>query len=152
MVDRLRIASSAKANEVLELSFPSIEKLERSQELALVEDLVTMAQKTEPAAKKAVLGLNATLDAVNQGRVHRLLYPFGVRLGGYRCPGCDVLLDQAPSNANCPYCSKLLETVEDMLWLTSERVLEMGGRSDEIRGADARKQLEAAGKIGAFLR
>lgn len=152
VVDRLRVASSAKPNEVLELSFPSIEKLERNQELALVEDLVTMARKTEPAVKKAVLGLNATVDAINQGRVYRLLYPSGVKLGGCRCPGCEVLLDQAPADCNCPYCSKALEVVEDMLWLASERVLEMGGRSDEIRGTEARKQLDEAGKIGAFLR
>ena len=152
VVDRLKISATAKANEVFELSFPSIEKLEREQELELVQDLVTMAEKTEPAAKKAVLGLNATLDAVNQGRVHRLLYLSGARLGGYRCPACEVLLDQAPSDGNCPYCSNLLDYVEDMLWLASERVLEMGGKSDEIRGAEAGRHFETAGKIGAFLR
>jgi len=152
LVNRVRISASAKANEVFELSFPFIEKLEREQELALVEDLVTVAQKTEPGPKKAVLGLNATLDAVNQGRVHRMLYSSGVKLGGYRCPSCDVLLDQAPPERKCPYCSKLLEGIEDMPWLASERVLTMGGRSEEIRGAEAHKQLNAAGKIGAFLR
>jgi peptide chain release factor subunit 1 len=152
VVDRVRISASAKASEVLDLSFPFIEKLERDQEMSLVKSLVTNAQKSDPAVKKGVLGLNATLDAVNQGRVHRLLYPSGVKLGGYRCPGCDVLLDQAPGDRNCPYCSKLLEAVDDMLWLASERVLEMGGRSEEVRGAEARRQLEAAGKIGAFLR
>jgi peptide chain release factor subunit 1 len=152
VVDRVRISASAKAGEVLDLAFPIIEKLERQQEIGLVQDLVTIARKTEPAVKKAVLGLNATLDAVNQGRVYRLLYSSGVKLAGYRCPGCEVLLDQAPADRNCPYCSKLLERVEDMLWLASERVLEMGGRSEEIRGAEARIDLDAAGKIGAFLR
>ncbi len=152
MVDRVRISATAKANEVLDLCFPFIEKLERDQEMNLVQNLVTSARKTDPVVKKAVLGLNATLDAVNQGRVHRLLYPSGVKLGGYRCPGCDALLDQAPGDRNCPYCSKLLETVEDMLWLASERVLEMGGKSEEVRGAEARRQLDEAGKIGAFLR
>jgi peptide subunit release factor 1 (eRF1) len=152
VVDRVRISSSARASEVLDLSFPVIEKLEREREMVMVEDLVTIAQKTEPGVKKAVLGHNATLDAVNQGRVHRLLYSSGVKLGGYRCRSCEVLLDQAPADSMCPYCSKPLELVEDMLWLASERVLEMGGRSEEIRGAEARKQLDAAGKAGAFLR
>ena len=152
VVDRVRISSSAKASEVLELSFPVIEKLEREQEMVMVEDLVTIARKTEPGVKKAVLGFNATLDAVNQGRVHRLLYSSGVKLGGYRCLSCEALLDQAPADNMCPYCSKPLELVDDMLWLASERVLEMGGRSEEIRGAEARKQLDAAGKAGALLR
>jgi rubrerythrin len=151
-VDRVRISASAKANEVLELSLPFIEKLEREQELAVLQDLVTVAQKTEPGIKKAVLGLNATLDAINQGRVHRLLYASGVKLAGYRCPACDVLLDHAPAEKKCPYCSKVLEGIEDMLWLASERVLTMGGRSEEIRGLEARKQLSTAGNIGAFLR
>lgn len=152
VVDRVRISAAAKTNEVFELALPFIERLERSQELELVQDLVTMAEKTESTARKAVLGLNASLDAVNQGRVHRLLYLSGARLGGYRCPACEVLLDQAPSDGNCPYCSHLLQFVEDMLWVASERVLEMGGKSDEIRGAEAGGHLETAGKIGAFLR
>ena len=37
-----------------------------------------------------------------------------------------------------------------MLWLASERVLEMGGRSEEVRGTEARKQLDAAGKDRRF--
>lgn len=152
VVDRLRMSASSKTQEVLDLSFPLIERLEREQEMTLVQNLVTSAQKTDPAVKKGVLGLNATLDAVNQGRVHRLLYISGEKLGGHRCPGCDVLMDQAPGDRSCPYCSKNLEPVEDMLWLASERVLEMGGRTEEIRGSEARRQLHAAGKIGAFLR
>ena len=87
VAERVRISTSAKANEVFDLALPIIERIEREQEMTLVLDLVTIAQKTEPAAKKAVLGLNATLDAVNQGRVHRLLYPSGVKLPGHRCPG-----------------------------------------------------------------
>jgi len=152
VVDRVRISAAAKANEVFELSLPFIEKLERQQELELVKDLITIAQKTEPTARKAVLGLNATLDAVNQGRVHRLLYLAGTKLGGYQCPACEVLLDQTPADGNCPYCSNRLDYVEDVLWLASERVLEMGGRTEEIRGAEAGRQFKTAGIIGAFLR
>jgi peptide subunit release factor 1 (eRF1) len=152
VVDRVRISSTAKAHEVFELSFPLIERLEREQELVLVQDIATIAQKAESPAKKAVLGLNATLDAVNQGRVYRLIFPSGVKLNGYRCLSCDVLLDQAPAERKCPYCSSSLDAVDDVLWLASERVLTMGGKSDEIRGAEARKQLKAAGNIGAFLR
>lgn len=149
---RIRVSSVTRPAEVLELSFPVIERIEREQELALVQDLITTAQKTESTAKKTVLGLNATLDAVNQGRVFRLLYPSGLTLAGYRCSACDVLLDHAPANHICPYCSGALEKIADVTWLASERVLEMGGKHDEIRGSEALKLLQAAGPIGAFLR
>jgi hypothetical protein len=36
--------------------------------------------------------------------------------------------------------------------LVSERVLEMGGRIDEIKGEEACEKLNAGGGMGAFLR
>lgn len=149
---RVRISVTAKESEVLDLVLPIIEKVEQERELATVNDLVTIAQKTKPTLQKAVLGLNATLDAVNQGRVLQIVYPGGLKQNGYHCGSCGVLLDQCPGDQKCPYCSNPLEVAEDIVWLASERVLEMGGRADEVKGEAALKELEAWGKIGAFLR
>ncbi len=152
VVKRIRVSVTAKAGEVLELVFPVIEQIEREQELSLVEDLITIARKSNPTVEKAVLGMSATLDAVNQGRVYRLVYPCACKSPGCQCGGCDVLLDHAPGDGKCPYCSTSLEEVDDLFWYASERVLNLGGRTEEIRGAEARTRLESAGMIGAFLR
>jgi endogenous inhibitor of DNA gyrase (YacG/DUF329 family) len=152
VMDSVRIAITAKASEVLQISTPVLEKIEHQRERELVSDLITVAQKTQSKQEKAVLGFDATLDAVNQARVYRLVYPTGQRIAGYQCPSCDVLMDQGPENKKCPYCSKLLDEVDDLSWQASERVLAIGGKLEEISDSEARSKLEAAGKIGAYLR
>ena len=152
VMDSIRIAITAKASEVLQISTPVLEKIEHQRERELVSDLITIAQKTQSKQEKAVLGFDATLDAVNQARVYRLVYPTGQRIAGYQCPSCDVLMDQGPENKKCPYCSQLLDEVDDLSWLASERVLAIGGKLEEISDSEARSKLEAAGKIGAYLR
>jgi len=152
VMDSVRIAITAKASEVLQISTPVLEKIEYQRERELVSDLITVAQKTQSKQEKAVLGFDATLDAVNQARVYRLVYPAGQRIAGYQCPSCDVLMDQGPENKKCPYCSQLLDEVDDLSWQASERVLAIGGKLEEISDSEARSKLEAAGKIGAYLR
>jgi peptide chain release factor subunit 1 len=152
LVDRVRVPVTAKAGDVLEVAMPVIERIERQQERDLVGDLVTIARKSNPTVEKAVAGLEAVLDAVNQGRVHRLVYPTGFTLNGFQCAGCDVLLDHCPPDCKCPYCASSLDAIEDILWYASEKVLNTGGRTEEIRDAEARAYLENNGGIGAFLR
>lgn len=152
VVERLRMSMGAKAGEILEAVLPIIERIERAQEQAMIEDLVTIAQKTKPTLQKAVLGLNATLDAVNQGRVFKLVYPSGFKMKGYHCTACGVIIDQCTADCQCPYCSQRLEEAQDIVWLASERVLEMGGKIEEIKGGEACAVLHGAGATGAFLR
>jgi len=152
MAGRLRMSVTARPREVLDVAMPVIELIEREAERDLVDDLVTMARKTRPGAERALLGFSSVLDAVNQGRVYQLIYPSSMRMKGYRCSSCDVLLDHAPEDARCPYCSKQLAEIDDVIWLASERVLSMGGRIEEIRPGDAQEHLKEAGGIGAFLR
>ena len=152
VVGSARIPANAKANEVLEISMPLVEAIERKRERQLVEDLVTIACKPQPKLEKAVLGLDATLDAINQARVYRLVWPAGRKTAGCECPTCETLMDQPPLDGNCPYCSGSLVEVDDVIWLASERVLAMGGKVEEIRDPEACAKLEAIGKVGAYLR
>ncbi|MCU0574344.1 MAG: hypothetical protein MUC41_15310, partial [Syntrophobacteraceae bacterium] len=68
------------------------------------------------------------------------------------CAGCGVLMDHCPPDCGCPYCSTPMDETEDLLWYASEKVLNAGGKSEEIRDSEARAGLEAQGGIGAFLR
>jgi peptide subunit release factor 1 (eRF1) len=152
VIGNVRMSATARGNEVLEITRPLVEEIESMRERALVEDLITIAQKAQPKLEKAVLGLDATLDAVNQARVYRLVYPAGMSVSGYQCPSCEVLMDHKPSAGKCPYCSGTSEEVDVLLWLASERVLSMGGEVEEIQDASARATLNAAGQVGAYLR
>jgi peptide subunit release factor 1 (eRF1) len=152
VVDRLRMPASAKTSEVFVVAFPIIEKIEREQQSTLVQDLITTAHKSKATGVKAVLGFDATLDAVNQGRVYRLVYPTGLRMNGFHCTSCDVLLDHSPSDGRCPYCSNTLLELEDIVWPASEHALDMGGKIEEIRSSEAISMLAGVGQIGAYLR
>ncbi len=152
VMDRVKISINSKASEVLEQSYPAIERIEREQEREMVHEMVTMAHKGKGPSAKAVIGFEATLSAANQGRIYRLLYPNGYRVPGHQCVSCDVLLDHAPADNKCPYCSKALTETEDVVWPLSERVLSTGGKVEEIRDQEARLELVSAGEIGAYLR
>lgn len=152
VVGTARMPINAKTQEVLEISRPLVENLERTLERQLVDDLVTIARKPQPKLEKAVAGLEATLDAINQARVYRLVCPAGRKVAGCECPSCDILLDHPPLNGQCPYCSSALLGVEDIIWLASERVLALGGKVEEIHDHEACAALEAIGKVGAYLR
>ncbi len=152
VADRVRMPATAKPAEVLELALPVIEQLQAQRENEIVKDLVTISQKAGPVAEKAVLGMSATLDAINQDRVYRFIYPGDTRLAGYRCPSCDVLLDHSTSDGKCPYCTVALDSIEDVVWIASEKVLNKGGTIEEIRNDEARMRLIAAGRVGAYLR
>jgi peptide subunit release factor 1 (eRF1) len=152
VMERIKISVNARASEVLEVSYPAIENIERKHEREMVHDLVTMAHKTQGSSAKATLGLDATLSAANQGRIYRLVYPNGSKMSGFQCHVCDVLLDHAPSDLVCPYCSKPLEETDDLVWPLSEKVLATGGKVEEIRDPEARMELVAGGQVGAYLR
>jgi peptide chain release factor subunit 1 len=152
LVGSVRMSITTKGNEVLEICLPIVDSIERQRERELVDDLVTIAQKAQPKLEKAVMGLDATLDAVNQARVYRLVYPAGRKAAGCECPTCAVLLDHPPGDGKCPYCSGALEEIDDLLWLAAERVLAMGGKVEEIHDDEACSKLEAAGRVGAYLR
>ena len=152
VAERLRMPVSARPQEVLALVAPVIERLDRVRQKELVADLVTAARSRGTGGVRAVLGAEATLDAVNQGRVYTLVYAAGLALKGFTCGGCGVALDHGPRGGACPYCSQPLEPAEDLVALAAGRVLAAGGKIEEIRDPDAAADLSASGGLGAWLR
>ncbi|MGQ9485384.1 MAG: baeRF10 domain-containing protein [Desulfosoma sp.] len=152
VVARMRASVTAKPKELLEAVAPMLRELGAAQERDLVFECITAARKTQSESSKAVLGLEAVLNAVNQGRVYQILVPVGFAAPGFHCPTCDVLMDHAPSTNACPYCSGALEDMDDVVWAACDRVLAMGGKVEEIGADGAKEVLKKEGPLGAFLR
>ncbi|MCX7822017.1 MAG: hypothetical protein N2260_01075 [Syntrophobacterales bacterium] len=152
VVARLRMSTKSRGEDVLETILPVVEERERANELRIVTDLITTANKLGGGFDKAVIGINPTIDVVNQGRAYLLVYPAGTQIRGYFCPKCEVLLDHSPKENKCPYCSEILDATDDLIWLASEKVLALGGKIEEVKSEDASRQLLSQGIIGAFLR
>ncbi len=149
---RVRASVAAKPQELLELITPVLRSLDASRERDLVNECITTARKAQNESAKAVLGLDAVLDAVNQGRVYQILVPADFTAPGWHCPSCAVLLDHSPKDEVCPYCSGPLNPMDDVVWAACDRVLGFGGKIEEIGDPEAAGKLVSAGSIGAFLR
>ena len=152
VVARVRAPVTAKAKELMDVVTPVLRELDAAREKDLVAECITSARKAQAESPKAVLGLDAVLDAVNQGRVYQILVPTGFSASGWHCPTCDVLLDHAPARETCPYCSGSLQEMDDVVWAACDRVLAMGGKVEEIGADGAKETLRKDGPLGAFLR
>jgi hypothetical protein len=121
-------------------------KAELDDERKIVESLVTAASKGD----RAVLGLSETLEAVNQGRVYRLVVTQDFRAEGKQCLSCGVLM-LAGTLDRCSFCDGTLGTAPDLINRVSHRVIEHAGKVQLVSGAAA-QMLVALGNIGATLR
>lgn len=137
------LAMTATHAEVLERALSIGKEVESRKEKVLVERLITSAAKEQGA----VVGLEATLAAVNDSRVHTLVMLSGFRKMAYRCPVCKTLV--LDKKDNCPVCSSPYEKVVDVIDMMVNQVLQKGGEVEVIQES---KDLTQAGSIGALLR
>jgi peptide subunit release factor 1 (eRF1) len=109
---------------------------------AAVDAVLTTAAKRG----KAAAGLEATLQAVNRGAVHRLYLLKGFNTPGRVCAGCGAL--QSGDTWKWPDCGGEATSVE-LGEAMAERVAAMGGTVETI---EAHQLLAAVGGIAAELR
>jgi peptide subunit release factor 1 (eRF1) len=107
---------------------------------------VDAALTTAAKRGKATAGLDATLEAVNRGAVHRLYLLKGWSASGRRCTGCGGL--QGNFTWVCPTCRRETTTV-DLTEAMTARVIASGGSVELIEN---HQPLAAAGAVAADLR
>jgi peptide chain release factor subunit 1 len=129
--------------EVLSKSLELVEEADREEEERLVQQVITLANKGEAGA----LGLEDTLAAVQEERVHILIVSDDYRAPGHRCGSCGYVT--ATAAKKCRYCGGALTPVSDVVEFAVERIVERGGKVEVVRGNAALKE---AGGIGAILR
>ena len=141
-----KIALPVEANSAVVLEETSkIEKeAERQGEVDLVKQLITAANKKQ----KAVVGLEETLLALQEWRVWQLVYTEGFNVRGSQCTNCRTLL--ATENKPCPYCGHPVRVLNDLIQLATERVFDLEGKVEQVRG-QAAASLKEVGGIGAVL-
>jgi uncharacterized protein (DUF2267 family) len=110
-----------------------------------VEELVAAAERSG----RAVIGLSHTLQALNDGRVRRLVYAEALEAEGMECPQCAALF--AAGRQYCACCESDLSAVGNVIALAIERAAKHGIETEALRG-DAAEAMSKAGGIGAFLK
>lgn len=117
---------------------------EHQRELRLVDTLISEAAK----GKNAVIGIEKTLEAVNQDRVSQLVVTTGFRSGGSQCQACGRLT--VLDGEKCPACEgELTSAGVDVIDLAIHTVMHHGGEVEIVHEIPA---LQKEGSMGAMLR
>lgn len=115
---------------------------EAEREKRLVERLITQSAKQSGA----VVGLEDTLEMVNQGRVQTLVVSEGFRKNAFRCKSTGWLTTKPEEACNGENDT---EKIYDVVDLVVNQVMRNGGEVDAIMHTS---ELDKAGSIGAILR
>lgn len=137
------MAMTASHNEVLTRALEIGMQAEKEREAHLVDRLLTAAAK----GSGGVVGLEASIQAVNEGRVQTLILTEGFRKNAYRCKSTGQLLMQADDP--CGDDSSDVEKVYDVVDIMVSQVMRQGGDVEVLLSGP---ELEKAGHIGALLR
>jgi peptide chain release factor subunit 1 len=142
-VGLVHLSVEAPDSEVLRETLELERQTQRARQEERVEELTTAAAK----ADRAVLGLSATLDALRQQRIWKLVYAEDLAVRGREC-ACGGLFEE--SVTQCPLCEEEARPVEDLVEKMAERVADEGGRVEPVSNGAAERFREHGG-IGAFL-
>jgi len=145
IVGSVNLSVEAKEAEVLEQTLEIERQAQRSRQEEIVEELAVASAKQD----RAVSGLSATIEALREGRIWKLLYAETFAPRGRECGACASLLEEAVER--CSFCNADTKPVEDLVEKMAQRVVETSGRVIAV-GNRAAERLRAAGEIGAFLR
>ncbi|MFP5254301.1 MAG: hypothetical protein ACLGI8_00440 [Acidimicrobiia bacterium] len=139
---RIHVAIDAPASVVQEAAEAVELELEKARDAAIVERL----REAAATGRKGVAGLAATLEALNEHRVERLVVSKGFSKEGWRCPDTGTLHAVGPTH---PTTGAPMVRVPDVVEDAVEEAL-TAKVPVTICVADA--DLDVLGRIGALLR
>jgi peptide chain release factor subunit 1 len=140
--DRPTLAMTASSDEVRARSVEVEEELERRTERARIEELTGAAG----SGNGGVVGLEASLASLAEGRVRELVVAVDLRAPGAVCDACGRL---TTAGGVCPTCGADLREVADVVDAAVAQALRQSSRVEITLEDDA---LASLGGIGALLR
>jgi len=143
VIGAFSISMLATHTEVLERAMQIGEEVELQREARLANTVVTQSAK----GRGGVVGLEATLNAIREGRIQTLLIRDGYRATGNRCTTCGYISTQPMES--CPFCSGQVEKIPDAVELAVRHIMQSGGEVEVLRADQVVKDFD---QIGAILR
>ena len=143
VVGEMALDMTADEAEVRDKTMRIIRDQIQAEESALVERLITAAAK----AGAGVIGLEDTLTALQEDRVHTFVVSEGYEAHGFRCTNCGYL--GAQETEACPYCNSEIRPHEHVIDAAIRTAIEKGVA---VKSVAHNEQLDKAGKVGAILR
>jgi hypothetical protein len=145
VIGSIAIPADASLDYIFDVTREVERFAERRFEARQVDDLIRLSKRH----KKVALGLPATLEALNAGRIWTLIYSENWSTDGKECDLCNQL--HGPGVDECPKCKTATRPAGDLLNRMLTRALNFDASIEEVRG-EAASQLDRVGGVGAFLR
>jgi peptide chain release factor subunit 1 len=139
------ISATASLEEIRAAALAVESEVERRKEAELVARL----RESAGAGRRAVLGLEATLQALVERRVETLVVSHGYAHPGWRCASCGHVCVKAGVGRVCPACATEMHAVDDVV---EEAVEDALAQSCDVEHCVGNADLDVLGSIGALLR
>jgi peptide subunit release factor 1 (eRF1) len=140
----LKLELFATDAEILQAVRVAADAIERREEADAVSELLDAAVTSRYVA----LGIEDTVAALNDGRVHVLFVAADFAAAGRECPACGLLVSSAVS---CPQCGAVATSLDEYREAVVRHALAQGARIEEV-GDEAAARLSDHGGIGAWTR
>lgn len=138
---RVSVAVAAPVGDVVTAAAAVITAVEQAREAATVAELRQRAE----TGRGAVIGLDATLAALEEKRVETLVVAEGFTSPGGQCPSCGHL---GPDVGRCPRCGSDNVAVDDIVEIAVDEAAAQHSAIEFCRDGE----LDEVGKIGALQR
>jgi peptide subunit release factor 1 (eRF1) len=129
--------------DVLNAALEAARVAERREELAEISELIEAA-----TSRHVALGVDATLQALGDGRTHELFVADGLDETAGECQTCGRLVR---AGVTCRWCDGPVTRITDLRQRIVDRALEQGATVETVSG-EAGAKLMKHGGLGAWTR
>jgi len=142
LIGQIDVRIDADAQEIVDKARELRERVESEH----INTLMQQIQEYAGAGGRGTIGLDDTLRALNEQKVHILLLQSGYAAPGTECPNCGILL--AGTNETCPACAAPARAVDNIVDAAIQKAIELGST---VEVATELEQLSPIENIGAIL-
>jgi len=141
VVGEISVRINADASEVIQKA----EEIREQVEIRHIATLVEQIQEFAGAHGRGTIGLEPTLQALNEQKIHILLLQEGLSHPGSACLHCGMLFAQQLDV--CPACNEPPESTENVVELAIQRALELGCTVEVATEFEELKPIESIGAV-----
>lgn len=143
IIETFQAEMTINTKAILKKVEPILRAFEERKESETIDDLLVKAMKNE----NAVIGIEDVLNALQEGRIMKLIFLKDYKRAGLLCKKCGFLTVQNISS--CPYCRGEIKKANYIVDLIAQKAVEQGA---SVEVASKNKKLKESGSIGALLR
>jgi peptide chain release factor subunit 1 len=142
VIGHISVRMDADVAEIVERASELREEVENKH----LDTLMEQVQEFAGAGGRGTIGLPATIDAINEQKVHILMVQENYSAPGAVCRNCDLLMTE--QTTTCTACGGSAETVDDIVSPAIQRAFELGST---VEVATEPGKLDPVKSIAAIL-